>query len=409
MDDAAPPPYPLPAGVSAVPRTQLDLRPDAEVDAALLSPGPVRDDKNIWFFWHSGFAQMPASGRRTVRAWHRRFAAQGWVVRVVDRQAGSAQHVGTLLDAADERTFPRAFIDGTLGGAYAAQHASDLVRWPLLLRYGGVYADVGLLPVGDLDRLWRATVADPRAPWELLSFNVGGADGRNLTNYFLAARRGNPLFARCHRLLLAVWAGRADTSGLHAHPLLRGVPLYRVGLSFDEAGTRYGPDEVDRMLSDYIVQGQVMRLVMGLVDEEDGWHGPRYVARHVYALDYAVGSQLINEMTAWDGPRQFRLLSLALPGDDQPESDDQRLARELVEACLRRSFCFKLAHGLIVRVMGETLGSLWRKNDGADDVPGTYAHWLRYGTVHWCPDELPPRLDFTEIPPFKRGPLLREA
>ena len=43
---------------------------------------------------------------------------------------------------------------------------------------------------------------------------------------------------------------------------------------------------------------------------------------------------------------------------------------------MQRSFGFKLAHGLILRVFEDTLGSLWRKNEGLDGVQGTYAHWL---------------------------------
>mgnify|MGYP001606407345 FL=1 len=72
------------------------------------------------------------------------------------------------------------------------------------------------------------------------------------------------------------------------------------------------------------------------------------------------------------------------------------------------SFGFKLAHGLILRVFKETLGSLWRKHEGSDDIPGTYAHWFRHGTTYWNQDELPPRLEFNVIEPFKRGPLLTE-
>ncbi|RDA94755.1 hypothetical protein CP533_6768 [Ophiocordyceps camponoti-saundersi (nom. inval.)] len=401
--------YPLPEGVCAVAVEQLDLRPDADIDIDLTTPKPVGDEKNIWFFWHDGFTQMHPYTQRTVRAWHRRFSRQGWVVRVVDRKPGSPLNVAQFLDVKDPQTFPKAFIDGTINGTYAAQHTSDLVRWPLLLRYGGVYADVGLMQIGDLDRIWRETVGDPSSPFEVLSYNAGGVNERNLTNYFLAAGRDNPLFARSHRLLLALWADRTNTDGLHASPLLKGVPLMDAsGMSFVEGEKTYGPDEISRMLGDYIVQGQAMSLVMGLVDDGEGWNGPKYVAEHVFAMDYMPGSQLINEMTAWDGPRQFELMSLPLPHAGQHESDDQKLARQIVEACLRRSFGFKLAHGLILRVMGDTLGSLWRKHQCADDVPGTYGHWLRYGTVHWCPKELPSRLEFKEIAPFKKGPLLEE-
>ncbi|UNI16903.1 hypothetical protein JDV02_003291 [Purpureocillium takamizusanense] len=403
--------YPRPEGVDEIPSERLDLRPDAQVDHDLLHPKPVTDDKNIWFFWHRGFAHMHPYARRTVRAWHRRFSKQGWVVRVTDREPGSPLNIAHFLDIHDPDIFPRAFLDGTIGGDYAPQHTSDLVRWPLLNTYGGVYADVGMIQIGDLDRLWNATVGDSESPYEVLTYNAGGVDSRSLTNYFFASGRNNPLFQRCHRLFLALWAadgGRSSTDGMHASPLLEGVPMMGADMSFEEDGKTYGPAEVSKMLTDYIIQGQVLTMVMGLVDEADDWNGPAYVAEHVWTTDYMVGSQLINDMTAWNGPRQFELMSLPLPraGDDDAETDDQKLAREIVEACLSKSFGFKLAHGLIIRVLGQTLGSLWRKHDGADDVPGTYGNWLRYGTVHWCPRELPPRLEFTAAPAVKIGPLL---
>jgi len=126
-----------------------------------------------------------------------------------------------------------------------------------------------------------------------------------------------------------------------------------------------------------------MTMVMGLVDEEDGWDGPKYAAEHVYGIEYMVGSQLINDMTGWSGQKAFDLMSLSLPKEGEAESAKQKEAREVVEACLQRRFGCKLAHGLILRVFGDTLGTLWRKHEGSDDVPGTYAHWLRHGSVYW--------------------------
>lgn len=162
------------------------------------------------------------------------------------------------------------------------------------------------------------------------------------------------------------------------------------------------------MLTDYIIQGQAMTLVMGLADLEDDWDGPSYVAKHVYAIEYMVGSQLINEFTRWDGQKAFHLMSLSLPREGEVESAEQKQAREIVEACLQKSFGFKLAHGLILRVFKQTLGSLWRKHAGSDNVPGTYSGWLRYGTVYWTPDDVSSALEFEVIEPYKRGPLLRE-
>ena len=402
------PHYPMPAGVHAIPDEELDLRPDAEIEAELLHPDPESastSDKNVWFFWDQGYEAMHAYTKRNVIAWHRRLARLGWTVRVVDLKPGSAGHVGRYLDVTDRATFPAAFANGRVSGPYAAQHYSDLVRWPLLLRYGGVYADVGLLQIGDLDRLWCETIARDDSPYEVLTYNMGGPRDYRPTNYFLAARRDNALFARCHRLFLALWArggGRESTEGMHADPLLAGVPL--LGDSKGMLG-----EEGQRELSDYITQGQVLTGVLGLVDEADGWDGPRYAAERVFAIDWVQGSQLCNEFTSWDGRLAFDLLSLRLPeAEGEQETEAQGRARALVEGCLSKSFAFKLAHGLIVKVMGDTLGSLWRKNPGSDDVPGTYAHWLRYATCYWCPDELPSPIQLERIEPYRKGPLLLE-
>lgn len=403
--------YPLPAGLHVIPIHLLDLRPDPEVDHDLLHPKPVSDEKNIWFFWHTGYMHMHPYTQRNIRGWHRRFSKQGWTIRVLDRLPSSPLNVANFLDISNPGTFPRAFIDGTIGGDYAPQHTSDLVRWPLLLKYGGVYADVGMIQIGDLDRLWRETVGNPASRFEVLSYNAGSVEERSLTNYFLASCRNNPLFVRSHQLLLQLWAadgGKVSTEGMHASPLLRGIPLMGGSFTIEEEGRKTGAEEVSRMLTDYIIQAQVMTMVMGLVDEEDGWNGPEYVAEHVYAIDYMVGSQLINEITGWDGQKAFNLMSLSLPKESEVESTEQRQAREIVEACLQKSFGFKLAHGLILRVFGDTLGSLWRKHEGSDNVPGTYAHWLRHGTVYWNQDEIPPTLEFKVIKPFKKGPLLKE-
>ncbi|PRP80496.1 hypothetical protein PROFUN_11718 [Planoprotostelium fungivorum] len=399
--------YSIPDGVHAIPLHRLDLRSDDEIDHTLLHPEPpTSSEKNIWFFWHKGFSHMHPYTKRNVRAWHRRFSKQGWTVRVVDRVPGSSLNIDKFLDVADPNLFPKAFLDGTIGGDYAPQHTSDLVRWPLLLRYGGVYADVGLMQIGDIDAIWNETIGNPQSPYEILSYSTGGPEIRCLTNYFLASGRNNPLFERCHRLFMSLWAadgGKISTEGMHSSPLLKQVPM----MTTDSPDGMIPRDELTKMLTDYIIQGQVMSLVMNLVDEEDHWDGPHYVREHVYVMEFMIGAQLINDLTQWDGQRAFRLMSLPLPQRGQEETEDQKAARNIVEMCLSKSFGFKLAHGLILKVYGDTLGSLWRKHEGSDDVVGTYGHWLRHGMIYWEQDELPKRVDVGELKPYKTGPMMR--
>ncbi|CAD6456047.1 e25fbc2a-ca4e-4785-b007-a29f118562d4-CDS [Sclerotinia trifoliorum] len=403
--------YSRPEGVHAVPIELLDLRPDSEIDCDLLHPSSVSSDKNIWFFWHNGFLSMHHYAQRNIRAWHRRFSKQGWTIRVLDRQRSSPFNVANFLNISCLSTFPRAFADDTIGGDYGLQHTSDLVRFPLLLKYGGVYADVGMMQIGDLDRMWRETIDNNTSPFEILSYNAGTVEERCLTNYFLASKRNNPMVERCHKLLLALWAadgGKTSTKGMHSSPLLRGVELIGGSFTIEEDGNTISAEDCSKLLTDYIIQGQTMTMVMRLIDENDNWNGPKYSAERVYAIEYMEGSQLINELTVWDGRKAFHLMSLFIPREGEVESPEQKEAREIVEACLKRSFGFKLAHGLILRVFGETLGSLWRKHDGSDIIPGTYAGWLRHGMIHWTQDELPPRMRFQMLEPIRRGPLLGE-
>ncbi|CRG87057.1 hypothetical protein PISL3812_04072 [Talaromyces islandicus] len=402
--------YPVPAGVHVIPDHLLDLRSDPEIDHDILHPKPIADDKNVFFFWHMGYQNMHPYTQRNLRAWHRRLSKKGWTIRVLDRLPSSPLNVANFLDISDETIFPRAFVDGTIGGDYAPQHTSDLVRLPLLLKYGGVYADAGFMQIGDLDRLWSETVGNPDSRYEVLSYNAEAEDRPALTNYFLASKPNNPFFERCHRLLIHLWAdggGKENTKGMHSSPLLKGVPLMGGGFTIEEKDKVIGAEEVSRMLTDYIIQGQVMTMVLGLVDEEDKWNGPKYFAEHVYGIEFMEGSQLINEFTAWDGQKAFDLMSLPLPKEGEEETADQKQAREIVEGCLQRSFGFKLAHGMILRVFKVTLGSLWRDNPGSDDVTGTYAHWLRHGITYWNQNTVPPAMNLREFPAYKTGPLLR--
>ncbi|PYI01694.1 capsule polysaccharide biosynthesis protein [Aspergillus sclerotiicarbonarius CBS 121057] len=392
--------YPLPAGVHTIPEHLLDLRSDSEIDHDLLHPRPVIDEKNIWLFWHSGYSTMHAYTKRNVRAWHRRFSKAGWAVRVIDCHASSPLNIANYIDINDPNYFPRAFAEGTITGTYAKQHTSDLVRLPLLLKYGGIYADVGLIQIGDVDWLWRETVGNPDSRFEVLSYNCGDVNERSLANYFLMARPNNPLFERSHRLLLKLWEGKTCTEGMHRSPLLKDLPFLE--------GSGGLTEQQCRELTDYIIQGQVITLVMGLVDEEDNWDGPKYIAEHLYGIEFMQGSQLINAMTAWNGQKAFELMSLSLPKEGEEESPEQKQAREIVEACLSKSFGFKLAHGYILEVMSATLGSLWRANEGSDNVPGTYAHWLRHGIVYWSQDVLPVTQAYMVKEPVKVGGLLKE-
>ncbi|KAJ3553423.1 hypothetical protein NPX13_g10891 [Xylaria arbuscula] len=130
--------YPIPSGCHAIPAEELDLRPDAEIDEDIVNPKPISTEwqKNIFFFWHSGYETMHPYTKRNVRAHYRRLAKKGWNIYVINRVEGSPLNIAEFVDVTDPELFPKAYIDGRVGGEFAPQHTSDLVRWPLLRKYG---------------------------------------------------------------------------------------------------------------------------------------------------------------------------------------------------------------------------------------------------------------------------------
>jgi len=50
--------------------TSVVRRPDSEVDHDLLHSKLISDEKNIWFFWHTGYTHMHLYTQRNIHAWH---------------------------------------------------------------------------------------------------------------------------------------------------------------------------------------------------------------------------------------------------------------------------------------------------------------------------------------------------
>jgi len=163
--------YSMLVSVHTIPTQLLDLRPDNEIDITLLKPPPISSERNIFFLWHSGFTKMHPYTLRNIRAYHRRLSKLGWTICILDRIPNSHLNISQYIDITDPDTIPTAFINGTIAGAYAAQHASELVRWHLLVKYDGVYADVRLLLIGDLAQLSKQTLENPHSRFEALSYD----------------------------------------------------------------------------------------------------------------------------------------------------------------------------------------------------------------------------------------------
>ncbi|KAF2800549.1 hypothetical protein K505DRAFT_292599 [Melanomma pulvis-pyrius CBS 109.77] len=367
---------------------------------ALLSPSPpTSTSKSIFAFWNNGLTNLPPYLLRNVLAWHTRFSPLGWTIYVLDNVPSSPLNVANYIDTAPT-VVPVAFTSGTLDGGYAAQHTSDLIRYPLLLKYGGVYLDVGILQFGDLNWMWTEHIANPDSPYDFAGFTMGDAPELNIVNFALMCGRANPLVARAHAILLKLWEGKTNTEGMHDHPLVRHVPLMRV--------PQEGKMVInDQSMTDYAIQIQCMGSAQRWVDEEDEWDGPKYVREKAWLLSMMDGAFLFEQITGWNSAREFQLFGLQLPKTGEKESEDQKAARELVEKVVGQSWCLKLGHGFSAKLFGaDTLGMLWRKSLGSDCGVGTYAGWLRWAEVN-CTHER--KIEPMKIPayePTMRGRLV---
>lgn len=405
--------YPGILGASALDYTALPPIPTAStLPQALTAPKPpVRGSKSIFAFWDSGIHNLPPYLLRNIIAWHRRFSPLGWTVYLLNTVPGSPLNVSNFIDTSSRSVVPEAFTNGSLDGNYAAQHTSDLVRYPLLLKYGGIYLDVGILQFGDLDRLWTEHIANPNSAYDFAGFTMGDPPDLQIVNFALMCGPDNPLVWRAHRILLKIWEGKTNTTGAHKHPLVSHVPLMRVPqeVVVDSEGQEKMVIN-DEAMTDYAIQIQCMGSAQRWLDEEDGWNGPKYVREKCWLLSMMNGAFAHEQMTSWSGQRQFDLLKLALPKEGEEESEDQTLARKMVETLVATSWCLKLGHGFSAKLFGgDTLGMLWRKNSGSDCGDGTYAGWLRWAEVSVRQDTAPNPIAVPDYEPTAKGSLLRQT
>ncbi|KAF2688882.1 hypothetical protein K458DRAFT_414576 [Lentithecium fluviatile CBS 122367] len=374
---------------------------DGPLPTILTDPLPPKEGgKNIFAFWHSGINHLPPYLLRNVINWHRRYAPLGWTVYLLDNVRDSPLNVSKYIDTTSPSVVPEAFRKGTLDGGYVAQHTSDLIRYPLLLKYGGVYLDAGILLFGDLDWLWTQHIANPASPYDFFGFTMAAAPDISIVNFTLISLPNNPLIRRAHRILLRLWEGKTNTTGMHKHPLVSHVPLLRVtkAVVVEEEGKEKMVIN-DEAMTDYAIQIQCMGAAQRWLDEEAGWDGPAYVREKCYLLSMIDATYIHEQLTFWSGKRQHDLFSLALSKFGEKENEKQAFARKIVESVVGKAWCIKLGHGFSAKLFGaDTLGMLWRKHVGSDCVEGTYAGWLRWAEVCLRQDEMMGRM---KVPTFE--------
>lgn len=351
-----------------IPPSSLDPRSDDEIIQRLLEFQPVSTEKNLWTFWDTGFQNMRPYVKRNIIGWVRR--CSGWTVRVVDDVEGSSTNVRNYLDTNE---FPEAFKERSMGGTYSGVHSGDIVRLPLIYHHGGVWLDAGTTLFRHMDEICWDAISDSATPYEVAGFAPGTEPGNDvIMNGFIAAKKGNGFIRRWHDVFLEVWKGQTDCIGLQHHPLLRQVKKVEVPKDMQ---IKFNID--NSLMNDYVSHVLSFKRVRMLNDPSDGFNGVGYWEKHAYVLPVQE-TFLAQIICQFDGQKQFDLLATQRE-NCEPDPD----AEKLVQGLLSSASTMKLSHGLKNNKLVH-LSKLWdlEENSAADVAPGTYAAYLRWGSVN---------------------------
>ncbi|KAI1827035.1 capsular polysaccharide synthesis protein-domain-containing protein [Xylaria intraflava] len=368
----------IPPGLKAINPNKLDLRSDEEIAAWLQKPHSVTSDKNVWAFWHTGYASMKPWVRRSIINWVRRLGPD-WTVHLLDKVPDSETNIAHYVDSS---YFPDAFNNGTMDGPSVGQHLADLVRLPLLWKYGGVWMDAGTFLFRHLDDICWKQIENPATPYEMAGFLIETRPGVDcMLNGFIATKRGNPFIKRWHDIYVALWDGATNAQGFHKHPLLRHLPLLCPPV--DKLNC---PDLGMAMegFSDYLGAFMCFERLRKLIDPTDGFNGPEYCSKHMLLFSSAQETYYVQHQTHWSGARQFELLTAKRTGEGVVKDEKWRAAEALVANTLANTATMKLSHGP-PGALESCLADLWdtKEHEDKDHAGDTFAGYLRYGSVHF--------------------------
>ena len=321
---------------------------------------------------------MQPWAQRNVVNWVRRLGSE-WTIHVLDAVPGSPTNVKHLVE---ETYFPDAFNDGRMDGPFVGPHMGDLVRLPLLWKYGGVWMDVGTMLFRDLDDICWDKITDPASPYELGGYCVDfRQDYASMINGFLACQSGNPFIKRWHDIYLSLWKHETTNSvGFHKLPLLSHVrPI--------EVPKDRPIDDIEKItpleeMLDYLAHFLCFERLRCLSDPSDGFNGCDYFHEKVFLLPAMSELFGLQPRTGWDGREQLKLLQIPLDG---PQDEMWQTAMDYAKDAFANQTAMKASRGPKNPKM-ECLAELWDMPEyrDADYREGTFAAWLRYGSVHYA-------------------------
>ncbi|TVY83657.1 putative glycosyl transferase FCK3 [Lachnellula suecica] len=351
-----------------------DQRTDAEILASLTQHAPITTEKNIWTFWDSGLKSMPSWCQRNIVNWVR-LCGPSWSVRVLDSVPGSPTNALTYATA---DMLPEAFVKGTMDGPYVGPHSADFLRGACLWLHGGVWMDVGILLIRDLDRVCWRQLEDPASPFEV---SVPWMYGPVMANHFVASRKGNPFIKRWHDLFVALWRDQINSGQIVANPLI----AFGKDVKFEDSQARGFNWEFNvepTTVVGYIAQVIAWMRVCFLEDPNDGFNGREYYAEKVLLFDALSEDWGAEQTIGFKGEDLFDVL--AAKRDADPDSKGYQVAYKTIWRLLTKSTMQKITHGKHL-TKNPALGILLdrKENEGMDVAPGTFFELLRYGSIHF--------------------------
>jgi hypothetical protein len=368
----------VPPGLKLIAPEKLDLRSKEEIAASLHQRHPVTSDKNVWAFWNSGYNQMPPWVQRNIINWTRRLGAD-WTVHLLDLVPNSETNVYHYLD---KSLFPDSFNNNTMDGPHVGAHQGDIVRLPLLWKYGGVWMDVGTFLFRHIDDIGWKLIEDPRSPYEMAGFTIELRPGfDSMLNGFIAAKRGNPFIKRWLDIYLALWTNATNSHGFHNHPLLRHLPLLCPAV--DKMNCP-GLNVMMETFSDYLSQTMCFERLRMLIDPADGFNGPEYFSKNMFLTPALQETFYFQQVTGWSGTRQFELLTAKRTGENVFRDEKWEAAEDFVHKALANTSTMKLSHGP-PGALETFLADIWdsEEHSQTDNMKGSFAAYLRYGSIHF--------------------------
>ena len=362
--------YEPPPGLTVIPNP--DPRSDAEIIAQLKNHPPITSEKNIWAYWNNGWDTMRPWCQRNVVNWVRLLGPE-WTVRVLDDVPGSDNHFSRYVPAS---YLPDVFNNKEMVGT--PQHASDLVRLPLLYIYGGVWIDVGMFLFRHVEDICWRQIEDPASDYEMVGILMPlRPEPSMILNGFLATKKGNGMIKRWHDICCEIWKGNTTAKDLRNHPLLAHLPL--VYPQLDKLGSPPWHISAED-LSDWLIHFLAFERLHSLVDPNDGFDGADYFSRRILFLNCEDHIYYAQRATGWDGRKQHTMLVTKVTSPDTKAVSE---AKEFVDKILQETFMMKLGHGPVTGL--EILASIWgdEQHQNDDAIEGTFGEYLRYGSVHW--------------------------